>query len=461
MGVAREGVKAAFLLPILLLHLSCGQVGGQSQRRDLQRVIHQLRSSPRYRPSRRPPGHQLIGTGGLQLQSERGGGGGAPHSRRRVDPGELHWQEVPPRHRQHRASARGLSDLIASLLPAKKQHFRVDKKKKNSLKRVDKSKFNPPKDISHGFEPYFRESPAFDLNSLEQPDIASDPTLVGPEASRTLSVPITSLPKSPLAITSSPIARIQSVAKIQSPSKSVSTAANEEIFRENSNIDHFFERVDENFPDLDSYGVGWESRKLASWKAALLAEQEQTSNRRKREAYEPPLYYSAADRTRLSGRPQLWRGGVRERQYGEVGGSGWERQSLEWGLRERQDQGFWEEEEFDSDFFHGGGGRGGSLSPQMTYAQAYQHAQEARSKRRPSYRPAPARERYDVEDNEILGSGNFDIVKGGTFYQNDDFQYRFNSNKPTAAYDYYGQADYFQNFRDFADIKGKAKVGRY
>ena len=184
-----------------------------------------------------------------------------------------------------------------------------------------------------------QESPAFDLNSLEQPDIASDPTLVGPEASGTLSVPVTSLPKSPLAITSSPIARIQSVAKIQSPSKSVSTAANEEIFRENSNIDHFFERVDENFPDLDSYGVGWESRKLASWKAALMAEQEQTSNRRKREAYEPPLYYSAADRTRLSGRPQLWRGGVRERQYGEVGGSGWERQSLEWGLRERQDQG--------------------------------------------------------------------------------------------------------------------------
>ena len=37
MGVAREGVKAAFLLPILLLHLSCGQVV-DGQRRDLQRV---------------------------------------------------------------------------------------------------------------------------------------------------------------------------------------------------------------------------------------------------------------------------------------------------------------------------------------------------------------------------------------------------------------------------------------
>ena len=130
------------------------------------------------------------------------------------------------------------------------------------------------------------------------------------------------------------------MAKTQSPSQSVSAPINEEIFRENSDIDHLFEGADENFPELDSYGVGWESRKLASWKAALMAEQEQTRavgsrRRRKREAYEPPLYYSA-DRTRLSGRPQLWRGGIRERQYGEPG---WERQSLEWGLRERQDQG--------------------------------------------------------------------------------------------------------------------------
>ena len=151
----------------------------------------------------------------------------------------------------------------------------------------------------------------------------------------------TNLSKSPPPKTSSDpiIIRSQNVAETHSPSQSVSAPINEEIFRENSDIDHFFEGVDENFPELDSYGVGWESRKLASWKAALMAEQEQTRagsrRRRKREAYEPPLYYSA-DRTRLSGRPQLWRGGIRERQYGEPG---WERQSLEWGLRERQDQG--------------------------------------------------------------------------------------------------------------------------
>ena len=125
---------------------------------------------------------QLIGTGGLRLQSERGGGGsaaGGSHSRRRVDTGQLHWQQVPPRHRQHRASIRGLPNLIArcnfyhfmsvldlnllsSLLPPKKSQFRAEKKKKKhakSRKRVhDKSKFTPPKDISHGFEPYFRVS---------------------------------------------------------------------------------------------------------------------------------------------------------------------------------------------------------------------------------------------------------------------------------------------------------------
>ena len=240
-----------------------------------------------------------------------------------------------------------------------------------------------------------QESPAFDESRLEEPKIVLDPTPMS-SAGTTLPATATSLPKSPpQKISSRPIMRSQNKAKTQSPSESASTPMNEEIFRENSDIDHFFEGVDENFPELDSYGVGWESRKLASWKAALMAEQEQrraggSRRRRKREAYEPPLYYSA-DRTRLSGRPQLWRGGIRERQYGEVSAPGWERQSLEWGLRERQDPGFWEEEEFDSDFFHGG--RGGGLSPQMTYAQAYQHAQEARSKRRPSYRPAPARER--------------------------------------------------------------------
>ena len=155
MGLAaREGVTATLVCSLLLLF--CGSRPVDCQRRDLQRVIfpplvflllllqviQQLRSSPRYRPTRRPAGQQvtililasglwiveivverciirfmrpcetqLIGTGSLRLQSERVGSAG--QSRRRVDTGQLHWQEVPPRHRQHRASGRGLPNLIA------------------------------------------------------------------------------------------------------------------------------------------------------------------------------------------------------------------------------------------------------------------------------------------------------------------------------------------------------------
>ena len=153
MGLAaREGVTATLVCSLLLLF--CASRPVDCQRRDLQRVIppplvslllllqviQQLRSSPRYRPTRRPAGHQvtveadriqycgnrrasyrwiheplqktqLIGTGSLRLQSEQVGSAG--QSRRRVDTGQLHWQEVPPRHRQHRASVRGLPHLIA------------------------------------------------------------------------------------------------------------------------------------------------------------------------------------------------------------------------------------------------------------------------------------------------------------------------------------------------------------
>ena len=178
----------------------------------------------------------------------------------------------------------------------------------------------------------FQESPAFDEINMGKPEIFSNPTQVihrPPAANATPTDDTTTLPRT----SSRPISRSDTVAPAHG-------GPDEDVVPENSDIDHFFGGADETFPDLDSFGVGWESRKLASWKAALLAEQEheQTSRRRRREAYEQPLYYSV-DRGRFSGRPQLWRGGVRERQYGEVAGTGWDRHSQEWGLRERQDQG--------------------------------------------------------------------------------------------------------------------------
>ncbi len=56
----------------------------------------------------------------------------------------------------------------------------------------------------------------------------------------------------------------------------------------------------------------------------------------------------------------------------------------------------------------------------------------------------------DDRDNEILGSGNFDVIKGGTFYDPDTY---YNTRYNTRPQNQYG-GDFLSNFRDFADIKG-------
>lgn len=53
----------------------------------------------------------------------------------------------------------------------------------------------------------------------------------------------------------------------------------------------------------------------------------------------------------------------------------------------------------------------------------------------------------DIVNNEILGSGNFEVVKGGTFYDQDTYYYSTYNRRPQ-----YGE-QFFENFRDFADIK--------
>merc|ERR1712029_52273 len=53
----------------------------------------------------------------------------------------------------------------------------------------------------------------------------------------------------------------------------------------------------------------------------------------------------------------------------------------------------------------------------------------------------------EVVNNEILGSGNFEVIKGGTFYDDDTYYYSTYNSRPQ-----YGE-QLFENFRDFADIK--------
>jgi len=63
------------------------------------------------------------------------------------------------------------------------------------------------------------------------------------------------------------------------------------------------------------------------------------------------------------------------------------------------------------------------------------------------------------QDNEILGSGNFVVIKGGTFYGQDRGYLRKNYGYPKNYGNYYG-GNQFQNFRDFADLKKQKKGDR-
>jgi len=98
-----------------------------------------------------------------------------------------------------------------------------------------------------------------------------------------------------------------------------------------------------------------------------------------------------------------------------------------------------------------------------------------RTARRPNAKPKITPKKYQaggysgtqynhlqsLQDNSILGSGNFEILKGGTFYEEEDYRRPYSNNRPAQPYNYYGNKDIFHNFRDFADIKGDRKNQGY
>jgi len=65
----------------------------------------------------------------------------------------------------------------------------------------------------------------------------------------------------------------------------------------------------------------------------------------------------------------------------------------------------------------------------------------------------------DDRDNEILGSGNFEVIRGGTFYDSDTYL----PSRPSYGGGGGGNngGDFFENFRDFADIKNEAYRYKY
>ena len=59
---------------------------------------------------------------------------------------------------------------------------------------------------------------------------------------------------------------------------------------------------------------------------------------------------------------------------------------------------------------------------------------------------------YLEEHNEVLGSGNFEVIQGGTFFDDDESYYdEYDYRRPPSSYD--SENNINNNFRDFADIK--------
>jgi len=227
----------------------------------------------------------------------------------------------------------------------------------------------------------------------------------------------------------------------------------EPIFKDapNDNLG-FFNDVQENFPDIESFGVGWDPQKV----------------RRKRAAIENPFYYKPEPR-----RP---RRGHRPRQ------------ALRQTNRRQGPGGFWDDADFDAEFFNGGSPQAfnsfdafsqkGENPFRTHFSPPLDRPRGLRTARRPNNKPKITPKKYQaggystnsgtqynhlqsIQDNSILGSGNFEILKGGTFYEEDDYRRPYSNNRPAQPYNYYGNNDIFHNFRDFADIKGDRKNNGY
>lgn len=220
----------------------------------------------------------------------------------------------------------------------------------------------------------------------------------------------------------------------------------------------FFHNVQENFPDIEAFGIGWDAQKIRRKRAAGMVR------------YTPP----SKQRRRTSNRGAR---GPRGPSRRPVGAS-----------RRQGPAGFWDDAEFDAEFFNGGAPP--SYSSFESFSQGrFQSQGPPQTTRRPNRRPHIASKKYEAavshkpvqaaqpparystsyqdpyagyqqpgpEDNAILGSGNFDILKGGTFYDKNDYRSSAFSHSSRPQSPSYGNNDIFHNFRDFADIKGEKK----
>lgn len=195
--------------------------------------------------------------------------------------------------------------------------------------------------------------------------------------------------------------------------------ARKSIFSEKTNIDNFFADVEEIFPSVGSFGENWESTKL----------------RNKRET-ENSFFFPEKSSFKNTLRAKAKAVTLKEPDFSQFRGR----------------------DNFETDFFNVLNSER-KLSPVAGYRHGLErkHLQQDDGHK---LEPSATNRQENVLTNEILGSGNYEIVKGGTYYETDAHLrdlYRHNPRPQDSRY-YRG---HFKHFRDFADIKRDKSRAEY
>ncbi|XP_059088801.1 uncharacterized protein LOC131884923 [Tigriopus californicus] len=245
-----------------------------------------------------------------------------------------------------------------------------------------------------------------------------------------------------------------------SPSNAFKTDRNDHFSNEeqdlaNEESDGFF-TMPENFPSLEALGSGFESMKIRNKRNAepdeMLAQERRFVPKLRRHRnlrQEPRVSYGAQPRRddEFGLSRGFWEDVDTEFYPHHRNSFAQRQQSFENNRRNNRNQ-----YEFQSP----------KRTPNYSYQSSHGYSSYPSRHRDPypqsSIQTFPKKTGYDrnsyyvqdEKDNEILGSGNFEVIKGGTFFDEDTYHQSSYNRRPQPSQN----GNFLENFRDFADIKG-------
>lgn len=308
----------------------------------------------------------------------------------------------------------------------------------------DRTKNHRLRDHTYDREDRYRgSSPFSSQNDRDQPSSSYETAFKRPE------IPSYSVPKF-------------NAPRPLSPSSAFKTDRNDHFSNDeqdlaNEESDGFF-TMPENFPNLEALGSGFESMKIRNKRSAdpdeMLAQERRFLPKLRRHRnlrQEPGVSYGAQAR--------------RDDEFGLSRGF-WEDVDTEFYPHHTSRNSFSQRQQSFENNRRNNRNQYDSPShkraPNYSYQSAHGYSSYPSRHREPyplsSIQSFPKNTGYDrnsyyvqdEKDNEILGSGNFEVIKGGTFFDEDTYHQSSYNRRPQPSQN----GNFLENFRDFADIKG-------